>query len=635
MKKNIRQYFLIAAALILTGFFAESCHYLDVDPELGITEEEVFSTYSNANTFLSVAYDAAQGQNKLNITLVSPLYLDLIQAFFFSWVATTDAADCGRLLYAQQNFKQGFLTQNIIKQFTNGTATNDKPMITACFGVIRIASKMIAHFDQITNGTETERNDLLAQAYFLRGVCYFNLCRWFGGMPYIDYEMGADDEWDLPRLSAYETYVKAAEDLELSYEYFQKAGIMRRNTPENLVPSTLLLWMPSGCIAAAVRARCLLYAASPLNNQNGEADWAAAAEACGVALKAALDNRFELQPLETYLDNYTGATTTNETIWGYTLNSAVNVQNFGGMLSYCQSKLSGIKGSSGTHPTQNFVDRFETADGYLLRTEAERAKAAAAGSYNEQRPYANRDPRMDMVIVHDGSPAFNQAVISSTGGVFNIYYDPASNSWPTTTINSTVMSFGADWGSKDSERTGETNTGYYCRRYWDGSFSGSHPNLDPMFRLGELYLAYAEAVNEAYGPNGTAGGMDITALEAMNTVRNRVGMPDARSEYVSSKEAFRDYVRNERCVELAFESNHYYFDIRRWKIAPETMKQTLYGMYIEKCTPSTQYPEGKMYIRRPLPNNRQCTWKDYMYVLPLPDDAANTMKNFVNNQKWQ
>ena len=65
------------------------------------------------------------------------------------------------------------------------------------------------------------------------------------------------------------------------------------------------------------------------------------------------------------------------------------------------------------------------------------------------------------------------------------------------------------------------------------------------------------------------------------------------------------------------------------------MSQTLYGMYIEKCDVSAEYPEGRKYIRRALPDNRQCVWRDYMYVLPFPDKLANTMTNFKNNQKWQ
>ena len=633
MKKIFSNIFSAAIAAAMAFSFT-GCHYLDVDPELGITEEEVFSTYSNANSFLSMAYDANSGNNKINISLAYPMYMEFLQDFYLSWAATTDAADAGKLGYAQRNFKQGYLSQDIIKQYSLSNEQADKPIATAMFGVIRVANKLIEQFPNIKNGTEKELNDLLGQAYFLRGLCHFNLCRYFGGMPYIDYVIGADDSWDLPRESSYETYTKAAADLQIAYEHFAKAGIMRRNTPENLNPGKVALMYPNGCIALAVRARALLYAASPLSNQNGTADWEAAAEAAGQALQAAIDNRYELLPIEYYTTNHTGGATTNEILWGYYISQAANVQNMAGLLSQCQSDYSGKKGASGLHPTQNFVDRFETADGYLLRTEADRQKAAAAGSYNEQNPYANRDPRMDLVIIHDGSPAFDKAAISSAGEVFNIYYDPATKTYPVTNLNGKNMSYGIDWGSGDSDTKGASNTGYYCRRHWDGGFT-KYYQLDAMYRLGEMYLAYAEAVNEAYGPHGSAGGMALTALEAVNAVRERVGMPEVRAEYCADKDTFRDYIRNERCVEVAFESNHYYFDIRRWKEAPVLMNQTLYGMYIEKCTPSATYPNGKMYVRKPLPNNRQCLWRDYMYVLPFPDKQANTMQNFVNNQKWQ
>lgn len=627
-----------ARNIILTGILTLSlsgCGYLNVDPELGITEEDVFSTFTSAYSFLNVVYDANNGKNKTTVNLTYPFYMDMLQDFYFAWVATTDAADCGRLGYAQRNFKQGYLSQDIINQFTFSSATADKPVADAMFKMIRIANKSIANFPMLRNGTEKERNQLLGEAYFIRGISHFNLCRYFGGMPYIDYVIGGDDEWDLPRESSYSTYVQAAADLYRSYELLREAGLMRRNTPENLVPSTDEIKKPSGCLALAVRARALLYAASELSNEAGDEAWVNAAQACGEALQACLDNGYTLLPLSSYTNNYYGTAMTNEVIWGYSYAAANNIQNFGGMLSYCQSKLAGIKGSSGTHPTQNFVDRFETADGYPLRTEAERAAAVAAGSYNDQNPYANRDPRMDLVIIHDGSPAHGNASISSTGGCFNIYYDPSTSSWPTTNLNSTQMYYGMEWGTGDSNTQGCSNTGYYCKRYWNGSFSGSHYHLDPCFRLGELYLSYAEAVNEAYGPEGTAAGLGLTAVDAVNTVRDRATMPPVKSEYCGDRETFRDYVRNERCVELAYESNHYYFDIRRWMIAPQTMSETLYGMYVEKCLPTVDHPAGRIYVRKPIPSNRQCKWKDYMYYLPFPDNQANTMKNFVNNPKWQ
>ena len=177
MKKNMRN--LIYAAVFFLTFSLAGCHYLDVDPELGITEEEVFSTYSSANSFLSLAYDANWGQNKINISLAYPLYMEFLQDFYFSWAATTDAADAGRLGYAQRNFKQGYLSQDIIKQYSFSSEQADKPIGTAMFGVIRIANKLIEQFPNIKIGTEKELNDLLGQAYFLRGLAHFNLCRYF------------------------------------------------------------------------------------------------------------------------------------------------------------------------------------------------------------------------------------------------------------------------------------------------------------------------------------------------------------------------------------------------------------------------------------------------------------------------
>lgn len=88
----------------------------------------------------------------------------------------------------------------------------------------------------------------------------------------------------------------------------------------------------------------------------------------------------------------------------------------------------------------------------------------------------------------------------------------------------------------------------------------------------------------------------------------------------------RERIRNERCVELAFEGHHYYHDIRRWKIAPQTMTQPLMGMYIEKTAVSAEYPRGRRYIRRAIPSNRQANWKNAMYYLPFPAEEANKSK---------
>ena len=220
----------------------------------------------------------------------------------------------------------------------------------------------------------------------------------------------------------------------------------------------------------------------------------------------------------------------------------------------------------------------------------------------------------------------------------NIHYDPSTGTYPMTVINSQSRQFGIAWGSMDSKSTGYSNTGYYINKWWNGGYgSGTASRTehnDPLIRMAELYLNYAEAVNEVSGPQGTAGGLSLTALEAVNKVRNRIGMPDVLDKFTGSAPLLRERIRNERCVELAFEGHHYYHDIRRWMIAPQKMTATLTGMYIEKTDVSEQYPKGRIYTRRAIPQNRQSSWKDAMYYIPFPTEEANKMKNFVNNEIW-
>ena len=233
-----------------------------------------------------------------------------------------------------------------------------------------------------------------------------------------------------------------------------------------------------------------------------------------------------------------------------------------------------------------------------------------------------------LTILHDGS------VVAGCPSGVNIHYDPATGTYPTSSLNNNARTFGIAWGSNDQK--GYSNTGYYVNKLWNGALgtSAAHQHTDPLIRMAELYLNYAEAVNEAYGPNGTAGGLALTATEAVNKIRSRAGMPDVLDKFTGDALSMRERIRNERCVELAFEGHHYYHDIRRWKIAPQTMTQPLMGMYIEKTAVSAEYPRGRRYIRRAIPSNRQANWKNAMYYLPFPAEEANKMQNFVNNELW-
>lgn len=609
----------LTATVLLSG-----CNYLDVDPELGLTEEDVFSTYKNYRLYFDYIYSTNTDFTYQNIHEGFPLYVDFNDRRF-SFASTTDMADAGRLLRAQQEVKICKLAQETCNDFS---FSSRRPIAMAMFKIIRIANRSIENIDKLKNAKPAERADLLGQAYFTRGYAHFVLTRFFGGMPYIN--ESNKESWDLERLPANETYRLAAEDLYTAYEYLKEAGKMRRDAFPGMAGHLTAADMsrPSGCTALALRARALMYAASPLNNLHGQEDWKDAAEAYGLALTTALEQQYSLLEFYEYSDNFYGKESTNELLWCYSHRAKGNASTRSALFAYPQSFYNN---ASGTCPTQNFVDKYETRWGDPLETEAERAAAVAAGHYNEQDPYANRDPRFDLTILHDRSTT------PKVSGYVNIYYDPDTKTYPATSISSVSSEFGVAWGSKDGSK-GYSNTGYYLRKCWNGGRGdkeSAYYITDPLVRLAEVYLSYAECVNEAYGPNGRATTADLTAVDAVNVVRRRVGMPDVQAEYTADPDKFRERVRNERNVELAFESNHYYFDIRRWKTAPETMGQPLMGMYIESCPVDAEHPVGRKYERRRIPDNRQCVWKDVMYWWPFPDSQADKLVVFKNNERWQ
>lgn len=641
MKRIVRN-ILNATATTIVALSAFSCNFLNVDPELGLSEEDVFGTTKNFKAYFNTIFSDGADYTFRNIHEGFPLFVDW-NRYRFALVSTTDAADAGRLIRSQTEFKACSMSDGVLESFTfcplasNGTlkTSGDKPVGYAMFNIIRIANRSLENISKLTNATENERTDFIGQAYFVRGFAHMVLARHFGGMPYLDHALTGEDEWDLPRESSRSTYEKAAKDLYTAYTYFEKIGKMRRDAlpgqTGHLTSSEL--YLPNGCTALALRARALLYAASPLSNPENDLEaWKNAAEAAAEAIKAAEEWQYAMLPLDNYKDNFVGVNSTNECLWAYTYQSKINTGNWSGHLSYPQGYSST---ASGVCPTQNFVDKFETADGYALNTEEDRAIATAAGSYKEQNMYYNRDPRLDINIVRDGTTT------PYVTGVINIYYDPVKKSYPTTSISGVSQQFNQTkgWGGDDGATKAYTNTGYYCNKYWRGARGDkdkSHYHLDPIIRVAELYLNYAEAVNEAYGPDGTAGGSTLTAVDAINMVRERVEMPDVRAEYTTSKDIFRERIRNERNVELAYEGNHYYFDIRRWKIAPETMTQTLYGMWVESCPVDAEHPIGRKYERREIPASRNLKiWKDSMYYWAFPDAQANTMKNFENWEKWK
>ncbi len=603
-----------------------SCEkYLDKSPESAFTEQEVFSKLTNFKLFFGSVYDGIVDGCDYNIKLGFSLWFSMWDRKF-SWDALSDMSDAGRMR-ENQTIKGGNMG-SLVDYFTYTTAIgsvtgNQRPILGSQFSVIRIANICLQKINMINDASEEEKNDLIAQAHFVRAFAHFTLFRVWGPMPYLTNPLGPEDQWDIPRLSKHETLMRIAADLDTAYSFFEKANMMRRDNP--VVGGAGHLnspdqFRPTGVTSKALRARVLLYAASPQNNELGAKDWEEAAKANWEAIKLSEQWGYFLLTLANYKFNYNYTNYSDEQIWGWA----------SGSYNYSNGRMAGLMNgifaankqtASGECPTQNIVDKFESKWGDPLDSDTRRSAAAAINHYNEQDPYKDRDPRFYIDII------YNEAPIPSYGTA-KIYQQTTGG----TTTYSELL---------DASYAGRTRTGYYQRKTWgEQSVKNNVSPLytDPVIRLTELYLNYAEAANEAYGPNTPAPGADLSAVQVINdVVRARVNMPPVQASlYNDDKDLFRQRIKNERDVELCFEGHHY-FDIRRWMDAPVLMTGPLMGMLIEKLPAgydAVAFPRGYKHTRVELPAERQSKWKDAMYYFPFGTIDNYKLKAFTPNILW-
>jgi len=129
---------------------------------------------------------------------------------------------------------------------------------------------------------------------------------------------------------------------------------------------------------------------------------------------------------------------------------------------------------------------------------------------------------------------------------------------------------------------------YVCKKFWPKGVNSydqmaeQYRMSNPVVRLAEIYLIYAEALNELEGPNARVAGGSITALEAVNIVRARAGMPGVHSKFTGNRDIFRERIRNERAVELFAEDGTRWYDLKRWNVAHLDKYKQVYTMRFDK-----------------------------------------------------
>ena len=494
---------------------------------------------SSCEDFLDTSLDT----NQTNETLATNR--STIWAFanaFYSPIHNGYSAIDGNIFASASDEAQQASASSDVIYFNKGMVNaNVNPLsyhYTNCYEGIRAANYFL---DYVADGkgkallelnrnlvtdAESYKRDLLsldwyiAEAHIARAYYYAELIKMYGGMPIVEQTMSQNDGQMIGRSSYEECVEYIVKEIDTWKDKLAKDW---NNYADREGRFTL-------GAALAIKSRVLLYAASPLHNPTDDnAKWVRAAQAANEFLKCG-DIDYHLDP--SYSNYFKGeaSLTSQETIFLVRREASNNLEK-------ANYPIATPGGKSGVCPTENLVSQYE----YI-------------GEPDASNPYANRDPRLAASIVTNGSQ-WNGRTIAQAAGE-----------------------------TDDMAKANASPTGYYLKKFLTDELNliqGQTAQHNWVaYRYAEILLNYAEAMNEAFGPNNVPEGYVMSAKEALQKVRDRasVSLPAINS---SSIETFRNAVKHERQIEFAFE-DHRYWDLLRWKDAMTVLNKPVQGVKISK-----------------------------------------------------
>jgi hypothetical protein len=430
----------------------------------------------------------------------------------------------------------------------------------------------------------SDKEQLVAEAYFLRAFMYFELIRRFGGVPIVSetYDLTEIDDILFERNTFEECVEFIESDLEIAME----------DLPDYISSTDGDFGRASQDACLALRSRLLLYTASPLFNEDNDLDkWQDASDA---AFELIAKGNYSLYPDYGECFQTLSGEENSEIIFARLFTTSDYQQMPMINLGARWGAYGGWNASNG--PSQNLVDDYDMISGEPAFLED--GSVNPYSEYDENDPYSNRDPRFEASIQHDGT----------------VYRGVTLEMW--------MASDGESWGYDSYKQTSDNpRGGYVINKFMpeediDLNWQTYYTNPWIFFRLAEIYLNYAEAQFEL--------GNEDVCREYINMVRARAGMPDI-DETVTG-DVLRTRLYNERRIELVFEG-HRFFDVRRWDIADETESEAIYGMDIIKDVDTGEKTYEPVILL-------QRYWEDQMTLLPIETDEMDRNPNLTQTPGW-
>ena len=506
------------------------------------------------------------GNYALAERFLANVYASLPSEYATKYSAATDEAKS----------PHGTAPENQILSGVFSPSHNPYNVWTPNYQAIRKVNIFLENIDKVpvlNNDQQIGKPRMKGEAHFLRAFFYAELYKRWGGIPLVLKSFAINEDMNIARSSDEEVVNFIVNECNLA------AGLLPEDYTANHQGR-----VTKGA-AMALKARTLLYAASLLHNpDNNKEKWVAAAQAAKDIIdlkKYSLHDNYKLLFHTRISSEIIFQHTVNYT--NYTLETFVPSQ--GGQVSIA--------------PLQNLVDAYEMKNGELpvisYSTSGNPVVNPASG-YDPNNPYQGRDPRFYMSILYNGAKWRGETVFTYSGA-------------PSDGINNGFNN---------------TQSGYYLAKTVDENSS-----LTPVKRNGNnfwIYMRYAEVLlNYAEAQNEALDVPDITVYDAINAVRNRPGVEMPPLPANLTKAQMRDKIRHERQIELAFEG-HRFWDMKRWRIADQVMKEA-YGMMIERAQ------NGSFSYKRFLIENR--IYKPAFDLYPIMQTELNRNKALVQNPGYQ
>lgn len=438
-----------------------------------------------------------------------------------------------------------------------------------------------------------------AEARFLRAHSYFELVKRYGGVPLVgDKVFELEDDMELPR----NTFAQC-----IDYIVRELDGIKDELRTLPMPDGGDYAHTPTKEACMAMKARVLLYAASPLFNEKpiepgneliGYASydrerWNLAAQAAKDLIDMFGPNGKKTLDLATNYRNifieFYGSSNNPELIFFRPVGRGKGIELTNGPLGFSGDGM----GNGRTNPTQNLVESFPMKDGKV-------PGKSDKYTYNPvNSPYKDRDPRLELTVLHHDAFWLNTQLKTNLGGTHN----PSGAEYSQTCYY--LSKFMKDYKATDK-------------------YDNEALHLWPMYRYGEVLLNYAEALNEYQSTPSQE------VYDAIIALRKRAGIEEGDDGYKyglkasMTQDEMRTIIQNERRIEMAFEEQRYW-DIRRWRIAEKVFKEPLRGLNIQIIGSSTNYSEI---------NIMSTTFDVKRYFYPIPYSEVIKNKNMAQNPNW-